>query len=89
VFPIGENLAPDRPSERQFTERKTRKTQTTDLGLTSNINIEGAVYDRAYFVDSAKNARSAKRKRGSAQPQEIDRAYSGPSPITKPAEAAR
>jgi hypothetical protein len=30
----------------------------------------GAVYDRAYFVNSTKNARSAKREPDRAQPQE-------------------
>src|SRR5262249_37829824 len=63
VFPIGGKLWRQTvPSERQFTERKTRKTQTADLGLTSNINIEGAVYDRAYRVDSGKTLKIVLRE---------------------------
>ena len=49
-------LSADR--ERIFTEEEKKKTQTNDLGLTSNNHIEGAVYDRPYFLDSRKNGRS-------------------------------
>src|SRR5439155_15875373 len=36
----------------------------------------GALYERPFFSESTRCGRSAKRKRGSAQPQEIDRPYS-------------
>jgi hypothetical protein len=49
-------LSADR--ERIFTEEEKKKTQTNDLGLTSNNHIEGAVYDRPYIVDSRRNGRS-------------------------------
>ena len=34
-----------------------------------------SLYKRRFFLESMKNRRSAKRKRDSAQPQEIDRRY--------------
>src|SRR2546422_11622874 len=53
--------------------RKERKTHSNDLGLTSDSHIEGALYERPFFCESPRDGRSAKRKRGSAQPQEQHR----------------
>ena len=41
----------------------------------SNPATSAAVYARRFFLESMKYRRSEKRKRDSAQPQEIDRRY--------------
>jgi len=43
---------------------------------TAEVPAVAALYERRFFADSTECRRSAKRKRDSAQPQEIDRRYS-------------